>query len=306
MKILFTGATGVIGRQALPMLIEEGHDVTAVSRSESDRDWIDSLGARPAQVNLFEADAVSGAMSGIDTVVHYATTIPPQSRMTKRESWHMNDRLRSEATTNLVDAAIAAGASRFIQQSITFFYADGNDEWLTEDSPIDPVWDVLDSALTAERHVDRFRSSGGNGVVLRLGRLYGPGSASAEYIQSVRNRKMPVVGNGANFVSSLHTHDAGSALVAAMTAPDGTFNIADDAPMRSIDFIEGLASMIGAKTPRKYPAWVGKLVAGKASGLLTISHRVSNSAYRSATGWAPKYPSVAEGWASVVAENGAE
>lgn len=301
MKILFTGATGVLGRASLPLLVAGGHDVTAVSRSEADAAWLERAGARPSRIDLFDRRAVTEAVSGVDTVIHFATSIPPQATMRKRSSWEMNDRLRSKATSSLVDAALASGVERFVQQSITFVYADGADRWLDETAPIRPLWDVLDSALEAESHVDRFRAGGGSGVVLRLSRLYGPGRASAEYVAGVGKRAIPIVGRGDNFVSSIHVDDAATALARALSAPDGTYNVTDDAPMRSADNLTALVEPLGAPAPRHLPVWLARLMIGDATGMLTVSQRVSNHAFREATGWAPAFPGAAEGWPTVVA-----
>jgi 2-alkyl-3-oxoalkanoate reductase len=300
MKILFTGATGVLGSEALPRLLERGDDVTVVTRSDTDADTVNGRGARALTIDLLDRDSVVESVHGVDTIIHFATAIPPQSTMTKRQSWAMNDRLRSEATSNLVDAAIASGVERFVQQSITFTYADGGSDWIDEESPIRPVWDVLDSALDAERHVDRFRASGGIGVVLRLARVYGPGRASAEYIESIEKRKLPMVGTGLNFVSSLHTHDAGLAVATALTAPDGTYNVTDDEPQPSRAILEAIASELGVRSPRRIPAWVSNVAVGKATKLLTVSHRVSNHHLKQATGWRPKYGSALDGWTEIV------
>lgn len=304
MKILFTGATGVIGRSAVPLLTKEGHDVTALARSGEDREWLDSVGARTVALDLFDAAAVSEVMAGIDTVIHYATSIPPLDRFGKREAWAVNDRLRSEATGILVDAALSNGVRRFVQQSITFFYADRGDQWIDESSPVAPQWDVLDSALDAESHVDRFRSGGGAGVVLRLARLYGPGRASDDFVDAVVDRKMPIVGKGTNFVSSLHTHDAAAALGAALTAPDGVYNVADDEPVTAVRYGESLAELLGAPKPRHVPVVLARFALGKAVGLVTNSHRISSQSLKRATGWVPKYPSVVDGWADIVASRG--
>lgn len=300
MKILFTGATGVLGSEALPRLLAEGDHVTVTTRSDADAALANEQGARALTVDLLDRAAVFDSVQGVDTIIHFATAIPAQSAMTKRQSWAMNDRLRSEATSHLVDAAIASGVERFVQQSVAFAYADGGSQWLDEGSPIRPVWDVLDSALEAERHVDRFRASGGIGVVLRLARVYGPGRASADFIESVENRKLPIVGNGLNFVSSLHTHDAGSAVVSALTAPDGTYNVTDDQPQSSRVILETIAEELGVRHPRQVPAWVSNLAVGRATRLLTVSHRVSNGLFKEATGWRPKYSSALDGWAEIV------
>lgn len=304
MKILFTGATGVLGEASLPLLVAEGHDISGVFRSESKKEWLEAVGARPVRVDFFDPASISRAMSGMDGVIHFATAIPPQRAMRKRSAWKMNDRLRSTATANLVDAALVNGVERFVQQSIVFAYADGGDRWLDESAPVDPVWDVLDSALTAESHVARFRAGGGIGITLRLSRLYGPGRASGDYIASVRDRKLPIIGRGDNYVSSIHVDDAATALAGALTAPDGTYNVSDDMPMRSSDNLRALADALGAPAPRRVPRWLAAIAVGKVAAWLTVSHRVSNRAFRDATGWAPAFPNAAEGWAHVVAGQG--
>lgn len=303
MKILFTGATGVLGKASLPLLIAEGHDVTAVYRSETEKEWLDTIGARPEAIDLFDPVAIQQAISGIDTIIHFATSIPPQSRMAKRDSWMMNDRLRDQATGYLVDAAIKTGVPRFIQQSVTLVYKDGGEEWLDENARKDPAWDVLDSALRAEAHVDRSRSHGNTGVVLRLARLYGPGRASGEYIDSVRAGSMPIVGRGDNFVSSIHVADAATALAAALHVQEGTYNIGDDTPMRSADNLGSLVEALGAPDPRRIPKWMATLAMRKAARLLTVSHRVSNERFKQATGWRPRFPTASDGWAEIVRAN---
>jgi nucleoside-diphosphate-sugar epimerase len=302
MKILFTGATGALGRAAVPGLTRANHTVAAVSRTEEDRHWLERNGARPLEVDLFDPSSIEQAVVGCDTVIHFATAIPPMAKFSKRAAWSTNDRLRSEATRLLVDTALAGGVSRFIQQSITLPYADGGDKWLDEDSPIDPAWDVLQSALDAEAQVERFRRGGGVGVTLRLSRLYGPGEASQEYVEGIRNRKVPVVGQGDNYVSSIHVDDAASALAAALTAPDGVYNVTDDEPVTAAEYAGTLADLLGVTRPRRIPRLVARLALGEAATLLTTSHRVSNSRLRSTTGWAPKFPSVSDGWRDVVAK----
>ena len=294
----------MLGRAGVPLLVSAGHDVTGLARNDDDRTWLDDVGARPISVDLFDLDSLGRAVTGIDTIIHYATAIPPQSRMTKRESWNHNDQLRDTATGLLVDAAIAAGIERFIQQSVTFIYAGGGSDWLDENSAVSPPWDVLDSAIAAEGHITRFREAGGTGVVLRLSRLYGPGSASDEYIEAVAAGKVPIVGNGDNYVSSIHVDDASTALVSALTAPGGTYNVTDDIPVTSAEYTRQLAEALGARPPRRIPGWFGRLALGKASRLLTTSQRVSHDRYSRVTGWTPAIPSVREGWRRIVGSTG--
>lgn len=300
MKILFTGATGVLGRAAIPGLAADGHDVAAVARSAKDGEWLEAVGADAVTVDLFDAESIDRGVAGSDAVIHFATAIPSIEKMAKRQAWATNDRLRAETTGLLVDAALTHGVGRFIQQSITLPYADGGDDWLDEDSPLDPAWVVLRSALHAEGHVDRFRRGGGVGVTLRLSRLYGPGRASADYIEGVRARKVPIVGKGDNYVSSIHVEDVAGALSAALTAPDGVYNVTDDSPVTAAEYTGSLAELLGAPEPRHLPRFVARLGLREAITLLTASHRVSNGRLRAATGWAPRFASVVDGWRDIV------
>lgn len=301
MKVLLTGATGVIGRLAVPSLIEAGHEVVAVFRDDADRIWLEEQGATPVSLDLFDPDAVDAATAGAGAVVHHATAIPPASAMRKPGAWSTNDRLRTEAAAHLTEAAARHGVEVFVQQSVTFVYADGGSRWIDEESPVDPPAPIVESALVAEQHTGRFTASGGRGVVLRFARLYGPGRASAGIVSSVRTRAAPVVGRGANYVSSLHVADAAAATVAAISLPAGIYNVCDDRPVTSRDYFSSLAAQLGAPEPRRVPRWVARIAAGRMLAMLTVSQKVSNRKFKGATGWEPLHPSVIEGWGDVVA-----
>lgn len=306
MRIFFVGATGVIGRSAVPLLVGEGHRVSAQARRDEAARWLRSVGAEPVHLDLFDPAQVSAAVAGHDAVIHYATSIPPAAEMRRRRAWEMNDRLRSEATTNLVGTAVAQGVELFLQESITFFYADGGDDWLDEEAAVSPDWEALESALEAERSVAGFTAGGGRGVVLRFSRVYGPGRASAEYLAGVERRQIPIFGSGGNWVSHIHTVDAGSATRAALGLPAGVYNVSEDEPVKTTEELALLAESLGAPPPRRVPLWLGRLLAGPLAARLAISHRVSNRRFREATGWAPRYPSVRQGWPAVLGEPGGE
>ncbi|HSJ36203.1 MAG TPA: NAD(P)-dependent oxidoreductase [Acidimicrobiia bacterium] len=288
MKILFTGATGVLGTAAIPHLIEAGHEVVGVGRTDLD---------------LFDRAAVGRAVAGCDAVFHFATAMPAQAEMTKREAWRINDRLREEATANLVDAAIEQRVSTFVQESVAFAYADGGAGWLDEAVPLDPPFGAIDSAMVAEAHVARFTAQGGRGIVLRLGRLYGPGPVSGPYLEAVSARKLPLIGRGDNYVSHLHIDDAGAAVAAALDAPAGAYNVVEDEPVTAAEEMDVLVETLGARHPRRVPAWLARRLVGPATGLMTVSHRVSNGRFREAAGWSPEYSSVCEGWPAIVADD---
>jgi nucleoside-diphosphate-sugar epimerase len=298
-RVFLTGATGVIGRHAVPALLADGHVVVGAVRSDDAAAALAALGGEPLQVDLFEAPAVSAAVVGADALIHFATAIPPLAAMRDLSAWALNDRLRTEAARTLVDAALAAGVPTFVQQALTFVYADGGDAWLDEDAPVDPPWVVTESALVAEAEVERFAAAGGRGIVLRLGRLYGPGDASAELVGATAVRKLPVIGRGTNYVSSLHAADAGAAVAAALHAPAGTYNVVDDHPVTAKEHTTSLAAAIGAPRPRHVPRWLARGLGGDMVRMLIRSQRVSNRRFAEATGWSPSFPDVRAGWADL-------
>jgi nucleoside-diphosphate-sugar epimerase len=169
MRVFVAGATGVLGQPSVKGLIAAGHEVRATARGEEKGSLLRSLGATPVNIDLFDAASVREAISGCDGVVHLATKIPSLMRMRWKGAWKENDRLRREATRNLVDAALAAKAQVFMQESITFLYANGGDSWLDEAAPVALVWSPLESAIDAERETKRFGEGGGRAVILRFG-----------------------------------------------------------------------------------------------------------------------------------------
>jgi nucleoside-diphosphate-sugar epimerase len=201
MRLLMTGGTGVLARASIPLLRDAGHDVDARGRGELD---------------LFDPAAVRAAVGGADAVMHLATSIPPRDRQGDPEAWRMNDRLRSEVTPILVDAALEARVRRFVFPSIAFVYpATAPADEST--SVASPAPEFARSALAAEREVTRFTEAGRDGVILRLGLLYGPGTGSA--VPSERF---------APYGATLRIEDAGAALAVSLDIPAGIYNVTSD------------------------------------------------------------------------------
>lgn len=296
MRLLVTGATGVLGREAVPALHARGHEVDAVVRDDAAATRVSQQGARPVQLDLLDPEQVRAAASRVDGIVHLATAIPPLRRMARRRAWHMTDRLRDEATGHLVDAAIATRAEVVVLPSITFNYADGGQTWLDEDAELDPPFGATESALRGEQHVHRVTAAGARGVVLRMGRFHGPGAASAEEAAQARATGPIVIGRGQNLVSSIHVADAGAAVAVAIDAPAGTYNVVDDTPQTAVALATAMAAGTGGRPPRHLPTWFARLLLGRATNLLTVSQRVSNQRFREATGWAPAHPDACAWW----------
>jgi nucleoside-diphosphate-sugar epimerase len=298
MKVFVAGATGAIGRFAVPALVEAGHEVTGVARSDDKARRLAEQGATPLRVSIFDAEALVRAVAGHDAVVNIATRIPPVRQAARSSAWAENDRIRRDGSATLAGAAQAAGVGRYVQESITFTYPDRADAWIDEDVTLD-VPEALASVMAAEESARRFTAEGGTGVVLRFAALYGPGSEQTEsQARQARRHVGFVFGRRDAYVSSLHLADAGTAVVAALSAPAGTYNGTDDEPVTKRQLAHAVGAAAGARPWIYVPGRLTPLVARGAMAGLARSHRVSNASLRDATGWAPRYPSVREGWAA--------
>ncbi len=301
MKIFVAGATGVIGRRLIPLLIDAGSEVTAVARSKAKAGLLTKQGATPVAVSLFDANGLKDAVAGHNTVINVTTRIPSGLRILLPGAFAENIRIRREASKNLANAAIAARAQRFVQESFAPAYPDRGDEWIDEDVPIMPGG-YIESVRDAESAASVFTRSGGAGVVLRFSMLYGPDSSlTLDMIDFVKKGIAPVFGGGDGFMSSLWTDDAATAVFASLRVPAGVYNVTDNVPMRRRQVFDLLAHALGVKPPRILPQWFTRL-AGSVGDTLGRSHRLSNARFRQASGWVPRVPSVREGYQLLVSQ----
>lgn len=262
MRIFVTGATGVTGRRAVPLLVAAGHEVTAVVRSPEKAAALERAGARAAQVDLFDAAAMRRVVAGHDAVVNLATAVPPSTRAIMRSAWKEMDRIRRDASAILVDAALGSGVQRLVQESFAPVYADNGDGWIDESGPVKPAA-YNRTTLDAERSADRFTAGGGTGVTLRFGWFYGPdaGGATLDLIGFVRKGWSPAPAPE-GFISSISHDDTATAVVAALGIPAGIYNVVDDEPVRRREFFGSLAGALGVAPPKFLPRWVGRMRAG--------------------------------------------
>jgi len=259
------------------------------------------MGAASARVDLFTPATLTEAVRGHDTVVNLATHVPPNSRAFLPGVWRETDRIRRVGSPNLMEAALAGGAMRFIQESFAPIYPDHGEEWIDERAPVRPGRynrGIIDAEATAER----FTQSGRTGIALRFAFLYGADSDfTRDAIRLVRKGWAPTLGRPEGFISWVSHDDAAAAVVAALAAGAGTYNVADDEPMRRRAFSDALAEVLGVGSPRLLPAWL-TYVTGSLGDVLGRSLRISNRKLRAECGWFPKYPSMREGWPAVVRE----
>ena len=298
MKVFVAGATGAIGRRLVPMLVEAGHEVTGMTRSPEKVEGLRRLGAEPVVCDAFDADALREAVAAAapEVVVHELTSIPKVIDPRRvREQLATNDRLRVEGTRNLVEAALAAAVRRIVAQSIAFAYAPGGETVKTEadglylDAPAAWV-----STVRAIAELERLVTTapGLEGLVLRYGFLYGPGTAYAKdgsTAQLARKRQLPIVGRGTGVFSFVHVDDAARATVLALDhgAP-GIYNVVDDEPAQVAEWLPVYARALGGGKPRRVPKAVARLVAGPYAVYLATELRgASNAKAKRELGWAP-------------------
>jgi nucleoside-diphosphate-sugar epimerase len=300
MKIFVAGGTGVIGWRAVQCLVAAGHSVTAIARTPEKTVLVRELGAEPVTASLFDGPSLAAAVAGHDVVVNLATHIPSMGHAALPGAWAENDRIRIEGAANLVDAAIAAGARRYVQESITFTYPDSADGWIDEDTPIDSG-KFLAAVSSAEAQAARFTESGGDGIVLRFGMFYAPDSVHThDLVAAARRGVGTVLGDPAAFASMIHADDAAAAVVAALEAPAGTYNVVEDEPATKRAMAESVGVAVG-RTPRVYVPGKAVKLGGSTTAPLSRSQRVSNRRFREATGWAPRFASFGYGIVAVVA-----
>ena len=316
MVVFVAGATGVLGRALVPQLVAGGHEVVGMTRSPSKQDLVRSLGARPVVADALDPDAVAEAVASAEpeVIVHELTAL--SGELSVRDMRHpdrspmaiMTNRLRTEATDHLLGAGRAVGARRFVAQSFgAFRWARSGGPVLTEAEPLDPNPPAaLRAALVGILHVEREVPSigWGEGLVLRYGGFYGPGTAislapDAQIAAPIRKRRFPIVGEGGGVWSHVHVDDAAAATVAAVDrGQPGIYNIVDDEPAPVREWLPVLASALDAKPPRRIPRWLARLAAGEAATLMMTEARGgSNEKAKRELGWQPRYASWRQGFA---------
>jgi len=305
MKVFVAGATGAIGSPLVRVLVDAGHEVVATTRSQEKVESLRAAGAEPVVADGLDRESVLAAVNGArpEVVVHELTALP--SRFDTRRfdrTFQMTNRLRREGTDNLLEAARAAGTRRFVVQSFAGWpYEPSGGPVKTEEDALDPEPPkAMRATLDAIRHLESavLGADGLDGIVLRYGGFYGPGTGVAVMLDDIRRRRFPIVGKGTGMWSFVHTDDAGRATLAAIErgAP-GIYNIVDDEPAPVSEWLPYLAETIGARAPRRVPTFIGRLAAGEAGlYLMTRARGASNAKAKRELGWEPRFRSWRQGF----------
>jgi 2-alkyl-3-oxoalkanoate reductase len=307
MRVFVAGAGGAIGRPLVPKLVGAGHEVTGMTRSEAKAEEVRRAGARAAIVDVFDADALRAAVqeARAEVVVHELTALPNRLDFRKKDLYAPTNRVRTEGTRNLLDAARAAGARRFVSQSIAFAYRNEGARVKNEDDPLlDGAAGPFGSGVRALREMEAMvlGSERMNGLVLRYGFFYGPGThygRDGAIVADIRRRRLPIVGKGTGVFSFIHVDDAADATVAAVErgAP-GVYNVTDDEPAAMSAWVPVLAEAAGARRPLRVPVWLARLIGGRqAADFASELRGASNEKAKRELGWQPAHPSWRTGFA---------
>jgi nucleoside-diphosphate-sugar epimerase len=310
MKVFVAGASGAIGRPLVRQLVAAGHEVTGMTRRPQRAEQIRAAGAEAVVCDVFEAEALRDAVMAAapEAVIHVLTALP-QRYNPKSDYLAATNRIRVEGTRNLVAAAQAADAKRIVGESIAFAYrptgswAKGEEEPLFTDAP-GRFGATFGAVAELERQL--LGAEGIEGVALRYGWLYGPGTyydRGGQQADEVAKRRLPIVGEGTGTFSFVHVEDAASAAVAALDhgAP-GTYNVVDDEPAPLREWVPVYARALGAKPPRRVPVWLARLVAGKDIAASAVGMRgADNAKAKRELGWQPAYPSWRQGFGAALA-----
>jgi nucleoside-diphosphate-sugar epimerase len=305
MRVFVAGASGAIGTRLVPQLIDRGHEVIGTSRSPEKAAGLAELGAEPKVLDLLDPRAVRKAVreAAPDAIVHQATALA-DVRFSKKldKPFEETNRLRVEGTDALLAAAREEGVARFVAQSFANMrYAREGGPVKTEADPLDPrPLAGMSQVLAALEHLERAVTRAG-GIVLRYGGFYG--ASNDGLLEPVRKRRFPIVGDGGGVTSFVHLDDAARATVLSLEH-DGPaiYNVVDDRPAPAREWLPVLADALGARPPRRVPAWLARLVAGDVAVMLgTESRGASNAKAKRELGWTLEYPSWREGFVSAYA-----
>jgi nucleoside-diphosphate-sugar epimerase len=309
MRVFVAGATGAIGRQLVPRLVAAGHQVHGMTRSVSKQAMLHELGAVPVVADALDplqvADAVARAEP--DVIVHQLTAIGAIDMRHFERSFAPTNRLRIEGTDHLLSAGWAAGVRRFVAQSNgAFAYARTGGAVKGEEDPLDPspVREMRET-VAALRHLEEavLGAEWTEGIVLRYGAFYGPGTSmepSEAQFKLIRQRKLPLVGDGGGVWSFIHVADAAEATVAAVErGRRGVYNVVDDDPAPVAEWLPAFAQTLGARKPMRLPRLVGRLLAGEPVVVMMTELRgASNAKARRELRWSPAHPSWRQGFAA--------
>ncbi len=298
MRVFLAGATGAIGRRLVPLLVERGHHVFAITRDPERSKTLASSGVTATVCDVFDRAQLRDHMHRAepDIIVNQLTSIPPRINPRRiRRVMAPTNRLRIEGTDALVTVGCQLGVSRFVSQSMAFAYAPRSG-LAVESEPLylDAPRAFAPLIRAAARCEEITMGSPGTGIVLRYGFFCGPSTAYAAdgtFAEDVRLRRVPLVGSASGVFSFVHVDDAAMATALAMERGDpGIFNVVDDEPVPMNEWLPAYARRLKTDPPRRVPRIIARVVAGPYGDFLATRLRgASNAQAKERLGWTPRF-----------------
>lgn len=294
-RIAVTGATGVLGQEAVEALVAAGHDVSGVTRRDSGIPIVEGRGGRGIVANVFDASDLARVFRGHEVVINTLAHVPVGMAGLRPLAWREDDKLHGEASVAIAQAAAQAGVRKLIQESTVFMYPDNGSEWISEDMPLSVRNQAFRARVREMRAAVDFAGSGRSAVVLRLGQLFGRDPQTTHALKAVREGDQILLGSPDGYITLLHHKDAGRAFVAALRADSGFYNVGGE-PIPRKRWAKDLATEAGAKIPAKFYPEIAQSLVGTRLEVQRRSLRVSSVRFMNETGWWPQTGPSTPGW----------
>jgi len=294
-RIAVTGATGVLGQEAVAALVAEGHKVTGVTRRERGVPVIEGRGASAVVADVFDAADLERAFRGHDVVINALAKLPIGMAAMRPLAWREDDRLHLEASVAIAEAAARAGAGRLVQESTIFLYPDNGSDWIGEDEPLSVRNQAFRPRVREMRAAVDFAQGGRTAVILRLGQLFGRDPQTTHALKATREGQAILLGKPENYVTLLHHRDAGRAFVAALQAGSGFYNVGGE-PITRRRWAKDLGTEAGIEGSAKFFPDLTQAIVGTRLDVQRRSLRVSSLRFMSETGWRPTIGPSTPGW----------
>ena len=285
MRVAVAGATGVIGRSVVPVLLQAGYEVVGLARTPEKARLLRDLGAEARHASLLDHAGLVALFDGADAVCNFATHIPVGLSAVRPHAWRANDWLRTEGVRRVLEAAREARVRRVVQESVSFLYADHGDAWVTEEAPVE-ITRATEPASVGESHVQDYACGSRTGVVLRFGTIVGDDPMTRFQLRSVGHGHPIGLGSPDGWAHVVHTDDLGPAVLAALSTPSGVYNVGAE-PVRRVELVAGYSSAAG----RESIDFIGpflRRVGGVRLEPLARSLRVSSEHFTAQSGWSPR------------------
>ncbi len=293
MRIFLAGANHEVGKRVAYLLARNQHEVTCAVPNREDAKALSRLGVKPMVINLLKVTDVQAAMYGQEVVLNLATAAWNPRR------WQKDETFRRALSLSLAHGALKNKVQRFVQESSTMIYADAGEKEVSEDGTWKPG-PSTSAALGVERNALELEKIGVVPVVLRFASAYSADNETTRaLLRYARFGYYMQPGSPDGFVSTIHADDAATAVVEALNAPPGVYNVAEDLTMMRRESAQALAEAMG-RSRLGFPSALVREIAGSSTAVPNDSLRVKNLKFKNVTRWSPKYPSQREGWKAVI------